>query len=97
MDVEDTVITRGEYAGMTIRKIAETDDGLLWLDEIVWQRWFSADNRKEVDAIESYLARPTVEERLDRILVGRAVSGKDGNPPGLLHGDPGGGRPTEAT
>lgn len=54
----------GRYKGKTLEKIAETDDGLLYLDWVSEQSWLQDPTKKH---ILNYLADPTIAKELGEI------------------------------
>jgi len=60
-----TVIPFGDYKGQTIDHVAQTDEGLLWLDEIVdWPNLFEDLS----EAIQTYLTDRAISGELKSIL-----------------------------
>lgn len=56
----------GQYQGMKIDSIAETDSGLKYLD---WLRG-NVDGRSKLvkEALDSYFSDPTIKEELNRLI-----------------------------
>lgn len=59
------IVFFGKYTGKTIDKIAETDEGLKYLDWIVGQDWLYDGTR---EAIKVYLADDTIKSELEKLL-----------------------------
>lgn len=55
-----------KYRDMAIDKIAETDEGLLWLD---WARGVATSARVQ-EALDAYLDDPAIKEELGRAIRG---------------------------
>ncbi len=51
--------------GQSIERIAESDEGLLYLDWLVGQSWLKAELRRE---LEAYLGQPTIKAEVQRLL-----------------------------
>lgn len=61
-------ITFGKYAGQTLDKIAESDEGLLYLD---WIMSWKIDGIKEPacrEAIDVYMSHPTIKNEVGRLV-----------------------------
>ena len=55
----------GKYKGQSIERIAESDEGLLYLDWLVGQSWLKAELRRE---LESYLGQPTIRAEVQKLV-----------------------------
>ena len=66
----DTVIPFGKYRGSTIDAVAETDDGLLYLDWLYGERGTRQGSPLD-EALKVYLEDPTIAKELS-ILVARS-------------------------
>lgn len=55
----------GRYRGLTLDRIAETDEGLLYLDSIVDRDWLWERDRQQ---IVTYLADPVIRHELEALL-----------------------------
>lgn len=55
----------GKYKGRSIDQIAESDEGLLYLDWLIGQEWLKAELRRDLQA---YLDQPTIKAEVKRLL-----------------------------
>jgi hypothetical protein len=61
----DRVLHLGKYCGLTIDRVAETDEGLLYLDWLADQHWLKDPLRSDLRA---YLDADLIKGELDRVL-----------------------------
>lgn len=69
-EAKNRTITFGKHRGMTLDEIAETDDGLRYLD---WLRTARCEERERTSgpksdlecALEAYLSEPTIQRELE--------------------------------
>lgn len=64
-DVQDVRLPFGKHKGKTLDAIAETDDGLKYLDWLVGQDWLKGDLR---NCVEAYLADETIKTELKKLV-----------------------------
>ncbi len=64
-DVKDVPLPFGKHKGQTLDEIAETDDGLKYLDWLVGQHWLRGDLR---NCVEAYLADETIKADVKRLM-----------------------------
>lgn len=67
-DASEFVIPFGKYKGKTIDSIAESDDGLKYLDWLYGERSISNPHCETTLALATYLADPTVATDLANLL-----------------------------
>jgi hypothetical protein len=65
-----TVIPFGKHIGKTIDKIAETDDGLMYLD---WARGAWTNKPDLLRALTAYLGDPAIKADLEKVIANRAA------------------------
>lgn len=63
-DAKNVVVPFGKFCGQTIDKIAETDEGLLWLDWLHGQEIRSPRLR---EAVTIYMADKTIAAEVQRL------------------------------
>lgn len=56
-DVKDVRMPLGKYKGSTLDGIAETDEGLRYLDWLIGQDWLKGDLR---NCVKAYLTDPAI-------------------------------------
>jgi len=54
----------GKYAGKTLDEIAQTDEGLKYLDYLYGQTWLMAETR---DALATYIGEPSIAKEVAQI------------------------------
>ena len=62
-EASGTIVTFGEYEGLTIDQIAQSDRGLLWLDRIAEK----IRTPRLAEAIRTYLHDPSIARDLDSL------------------------------
>jgi hypothetical protein len=67
----DTIIPFGKYTGRTLDKIAETDDGLLYLDWLRGEREKAPRMDAVQEALPAYLNDSTIAAEVEKALAKR--------------------------